>query len=412
MTDTYFLKFVSLEAQDACILSGNAFVLFLVFLIGIAQGLTPKIAEAHVNGRENLKAILLKNSMALNLLTSVILYLVILLCLPFLDQMDQPTDVVVLARPFLNIIAASLIPLSIFFGLKQYCEGLSNTRASMYISISANVLNVILNYALIFGKLGFPEIGYLGAAWATFTSRVFMAVAFIVYIYSQPKLKGIVPLFRRARLAKTEFMLLFHMGIGPATQYTFEVAAFVIAGFMTGWLGKVPFAAHGIALSIAAFTYMFASGVSGASSIRVATFKGKSNPENIRIAGFTGFGIAASIMAFFGLMFVLFNRVLPAFFTQLPDVQMLSSGLLLVAALFQLFDGVQVTALGILRGLSDVKIPTLVALTAYWLIALPAAYLVGFKAGYGIYGIWVGLSLGLIFAAVALFLRFKQLIKV
>jgi len=411
MTDNAFLGFVNLEAQDAGILSGNVFVLFLVFLIGISQGLTPKIAEAHVNNRESLKASLLKNALLLNLLTSTLLYLISLVGMNFLHLLDQAPDVIELAKPFLNIIALSLLPLSVFFTLKQYCEGLSNTRASMYISLSGNILNVILNYALIFGKLGCPEIGYLGAAWATFISRVFMAVAFIFYMLTEKKLKTIIQSFSEVKINLIDLRYLFHIGIGPAIQFTFEVAAFAIAGFMAGWLGKIAFAAHGISLGIASFTYMFASGISGAASIRVATFKGSDDWVNIKKAGITGIGISAIIMIVFAFVFIIFNHLLPTFFSKNTGVLELSSGLLLVAALFQLFDGVQVTALGILRGLSDVKIPTIIAMSAYWGIALPVAYYLGFKQNMGVYGIWFGLCAGLMFAAIAVFARFRYLTR-
>ncbi|MGZ3864376.1 MAG: MATE family efflux transporter [Bacteroidia bacterium] len=411
MTDNAFLGFVSLESQDAGILSGNIFILFLVFLIGMAQGLTPKIAEAHVNNRENVKAALLKNSMLLNLTVAAVLYLIVLVGMNFLELLDQPFDVIEMARPFLNIIALSLVPLSIFFTLKQYCEGLSNTRAAMYISLSGNILNIILNYLLIFGKFGFPDMGYLGAAWATFISRVFMAVAFVFYVFSESKLKTIRSYLEKEKVNKKDLKLLFKMGVGPAIQYIFEVAAFAIAGFMSGWLGKITFAAHGISLSIASFTYMFASGVSGASSIRVANFKGTGDTDNIKRAGIVGLSISAGFMLFFALCFILFNHLLPAFFSEIPEVIKLSSGLLLVAAVFQLFDGVQVTALGILRGLSDVKMPTFIAMLAYWGIALPVAYYLGFRQNAGVYGIWFGLTAGLMFSAVALTARIKYLTK-
>jgi len=213
------------------------------------------------------------------------------------------------------------------------------------------------------------------------------------------------------RLNSVEQKNLFGIGIGPAVQYIFEVAAFTVAGFMAGWLGKVTFASHGIALSIAAFTYMFGSGISGASSIRVANFKGLNDKTNIKKAGLTGFAISAIVMATFGLVFLFLHNWLPSFFSEKQEVVSLASGLLLVAALFQLFDGVQVTGLGILRGLSDVKIPTVLALTAYWVIALPVAYLLGFTLNYGVYGIWFGLCAGLVFAAFALFFRFSHLVK-
>lgn len=411
MTDNAFLGFVSLESQDAGILSGNIFILFLVFLIGMAQGLTPKIAEAHVNHRENVKAALLKNSMMLNLTVAAVLYIVVLIGMNFLELLDQPFDVIQMARPFLNIIALSLIPLSVFFTLKQYCEGLSNTRASMYISLTGNILNIILNYLLIFGKFGFPNLGYLGAAWATFISRVFMAVAFVFYVFSEKKLKTIKEYLQHEKVNKADLKLLFKMGIGPSIQYIFEVAAFAIAGFMSGWLGKITFAAHGISLSIASFTYMFASGVSGASSIRVANFKGMGDNDNIKRASVVGLCLSAAFMLFFALCFVLFDGILPAFFSEIPEVIKLSSGLLLVAALFQLFDGVQVTALGILRGLSDVKLPTFIAMLAYWGIALPVAYYLGFRQNTGVYGIWFGLTSGLMFSAIALSARIKYLTK-
>jgi len=411
MTDNAFLGFVNLESQDAGILSNNVFVLPLVFLIGICQGLTPKIADAHVNGRESEKASLLKNSLLLNLLVSFLLYFFMLGGMSLLGYFDQPADVVELAKPFLNIVAFSLIPLSVFFSFKQYCEGLSNTRAAMYISLSGNLLNVVLNYGLIFGKLGMPQIGYLGAAWATFISRVFMALAFFVYMYQHRELKKVFASLKLVRVNKPQQRLLFKMGIGPAVQYIFEVAAFVIAGFMAGWLGKETFASHGIALSIASFTYMFASGISGAASIRVANFRGLNDKQNIRKAGLSGLLAAAVIMLFFGIVFLFFNDLLPSFFSDKKVVVELAAELLLVAALFQLFDGVQCTGLGILRGLSDIKIPTMLALTAYWLVALPLAYALGFIFDMGIYGIWFGLSAGLIFAAVTLYARFRYLVK-
>ncbi|HWY37651.1 MAG TPA: MATE family efflux transporter, partial [Bacteroidia bacterium] len=223
--------------------------------------------------------------------------------------------------------------------------------------------------------------------------------------------KTILISFRKEKVNMPDLKLLFNIGIGPSVQYIFEVAAFAIAGFMAGWLGKITFAAHGISLSIASFTYMFASGISGASSIRVATFKGAGSAENSKRAGLAGIGIAACIMTIFALCLIVFNHLLPTFFSQKTEVIKLSSGLLLVAALFQLFDGVQVTALGVLRGLSDVKIPAFVAMIAYWGMALPAAYLLGFKLNMGVYGIWFGLCLGLMFAAIVLFARFHKLAK-
>lgn len=412
MSDNIFLGYVSIEAQAAGILSGNVFTLLLVFSIGMSQGLTPLVAGAHVNSELNKKASLLKNSLLLNLLINLFLFVLAALFANNLHLLDQPKDVAMMTKPFVEVIAFSLVPVSIFFTLKQYCEGLSNTRAAMYISVAGNIINIILNYCLIYGKFGMPELGYMGAAWATFISRVFMPLAFVVYVCYNKKLKEIVTPFFTEKVLWSQLKGLFNIGIGPALQYVFEVAAFAFAGIMAGWLGKITLDAHGIALSIAAFTYMFASGVSGAASIRVANYKGLNDLSNIKSAGNAGFLLSGLVMFLFALVFLGFYEVLPAFFNSHAEVIRLSSALLLVAAVFQLFDGIQVAGLGVLRGLSDVKVPTIVALTAYWIIALPLAYFLGFTEKLGVQGIWYGLTIGLVFSAFCLYFRFRYLVKI
>ena len=411
MADNIFLGFIGIEEQAAGILSGNVFTLLLVFSIGMSQGLTPLVAGAHVNNQLQQKASLFKNSMLLNFIVSMLLFAVASIFAANLNLLSQPEDVALLARPFIEVISFSLVPVTLFFTMKQYTEGLTNTRASMYISIIGNVLNVILNYCLIYGKFGLPCLGYMGAAWATFWARVFMAVAFAFYIIYQKKLKEIVQPFLQEKITTPQLKKLFSIGLGPALQATFEVAAFACAGIMAGWLGKITLDAHGIALSIAAFTYMFTSGISGAASIRVANYKGLNDWKNIKTAGKAAFVLAGLIMLGFAAVFLVFYETLPTFFNKHKEVIEVSSGLLLVAALFQFFDGIQVTGLGVLRGLSDVKMPTVIALTAYWVIALPLAYFLGFPQKLGIYGIWFGLTAGLVFSAVALYSRFRHLTK-
>ena len=411
MSDNVFLGFIGIEEQAAGILSGNVFILLLVFSIGMSQGLTPLVAGAHVNNQLNKKASLLKNSLVINFVISVLLFGLTAIFASNLQLLGQPKDVALLAKPFLEVISFSLVPIAIFFTLKQYAEGLTNTRASMYISIIGNIINIILNYALIYGKLGLPCIGYMGAAWATFWARVFMALAFALYIIYDKKLKEIVQPFLQERVVISKLKNLFLIGIGPALQFTFEVAAFAFAGIMAGWFGKITLDAHGIAITIASSTYMFASGISGAATIRVANYKGLNDWKNIKSAGKAGFALASIFMLLAAIVFLLFYETLPSFFNKNEEVIKISAGLLLVAALFQFFDGIQVTGLGVLRGLSDVKMPTIIALTAYWVIALPVAYYLGFMQKLGINGIWYGLTAGLIFSAIALYARFNYIIK-
>ena len=209
MSDNIFLGFIGVEEQAAGILSGNVFTLLLVFCIGMSQGLTPLMAGAHVNNQLSLKASLLKNSLLLNFIISAVLFGVASIFAANLSLLSQPEDVALLARPFIEVISFSLIPVTIFFTLKQYAEGLTNTRASMYISVIGNIINIVLNYALIYGKFGLPCVGYMGAAWATFWSRVFMAVAFTVYIYYHKTLKDIVKPFFQEKFTAVQLKNLF-----------------------------------------------------------------------------------------------------------------------------------------------------------------------------------------------------------
>ncbi|MBS1647741.1 MAG: MATE family efflux transporter [Bacteroidetes bacterium] len=411
MADNIFLGFIGIEQQAAGILSGNVFTLLLVFAIGMSQGLTPLIAEAHVTNKLKEKASLLKNSLFLNFLTSLLLVGAAEIFIANIHLLHQPEDVVQLSKPFIRVIAFSLIPVTIFFTFKQYAEGLSNTKASMYISISGNILNIVLNYGLIYGKGGLPALGYMGAAWATFWARMFMALSFVLYVVMQKNMKEVLRPFFQEKINQLIFKNLFSIGIGPAMQYFFETAAFASAGIMAGWIGKITLDAHGIALSLAAFTYMFTGGISSAASIRVANFKGLNDWDNIKKAGNVGFSLSVFVMLLFALLLIGTRDVIPSFFNSHSEVVDTSASLLLVAALFQLFDGVQITGLGVLRGLSDVKIPTLIALTAYWGIALPTAYYLGFTKQNGIHGIWYGLTAGLVFAAATLYTRFQYLIK-
>ena len=316
-----------------------------------------------------------------------------------------------MAIPFFNVLIFSIIPVSLFFSCKQYSEGLSNTRMAMYISITGNLLNIVLNYLLINGYCGLPEMGYMGAAWATFTARVFMGGASVWIVMNAKKFREIKPFFKAAEFSKTHLSRLFRIGIGSALQFTFEVAAFILCGLMTGWYGKEQIDAHGIAMSMAAFTYMFGSGISGAASIRVANFRALEDKANLKLAGKSAFVMVVCFMGFIALVFCALHTVLPMAFTRDKEILELASGLLLVAAFFQLFDGTQVVALGVLRGMEDVKFPTLVTLIAYWGIALPLAYYFAEKMQLKAYGVWYALSISLILVAFALYWRFRFLTK-
>lgn len=412
MVDNIFLGRLGKTEQAAGILSNNLFVILLVFSIGMSYVLTPAVTEAHVNQNDKEKAALFKNSLFINVLVSIVLFVILYLSSPVLSYMQQPQDVVELAFPFFNVLTLSIIPVSLFFVCKQYTEGLSNTKAAMYISVVGNVLNIILNYLLIYGKAGLPELGYMGSCWATFIARVFMGAGFMVYVFRNKTVNSFAQYYKEVKLNAYHFWSLLKDGLASALQFTFEVAAFAIAGLMSGVFGKEQLDAHGIALSMAAFTYMFASGVSSATTIRVGKFYAVDDIQNLKEAVTTSYKAVIVIMGFMALMFVCFNNVLPAIFSKEQDIIDISAKLLLFAAMFQLFDGTQVVAVGALRGLEDYKFPTTIAFIGYWIISLPLSYVFAFVFHYEVYGIWLALSLGLAFVSIALYLRIKILLKV
>ena len=383
----------------------------MVFGIGVSYATTPLVTSANQNMDLLKKASLFKNSIFLNVSVSIICFIVLFLSSGLLKYMHQPEDVIKLAVPFFNVLIFSMIPISLFFTCKQYCEGLSNTRMALFISIIGNVINIILNYLLIYGKFGFPELGYIGSAWASFISRVFMGFSFLYLIFKSPVTKEISAVYNRVKINKKELFHLAKIGLNAGLQLTFEVAAFVIAGLMAGTFGKEQIDAHGIALSIAAFTYMFASGISSASSIRVGIYKAQDNWLEIKQAAFSSIKLVMLIMGGFAILFLMINNFLPKVFSSDLQIVNLASKLLIIAALFQLFDGIQVTIVGILRGLEDFKIPTLISLVGYWIIALPLAYWLAFILKLETVGVWIGLLVSLIFAAVVLFWRLNYLIN-
>ena len=411
MVDNMFLGQIGATEQAAGILSNNLYVLVLVFCIGVSYASTPLTTAAHQNNDLLKKTSLFKNSLFLNVSVSIVCFLILFFASDLLNYMQQPQEVVVLAVPFFDVLIFSIIPISLFFTCKQYCEGLSNTKVALIISIIGNIINIILNYLLIYGKFGLPEMGYMGAAWASLSARVFMGVCFMIVIFKSPVTKEIARVYKQVKVTLSEQMNLGKIGFNAGMQFTIEVAAFASAGFMAGSFGKEQIDAHGIALSIAALTYMFGSGISSAATIRVGTYNAQKNWLEIKQAARKAIQLVLLLMGGCGIILLLFNNYLPLAFTSETQIIGLASKLLIIAALFQLFDGMQVTIIGVLRGLEDVKVPTIIALIGYWLIALPLAYILAFKLRLETVGIWIGLLVALMIVSFGLLGRLRFVLK-
>jgi MATE family multidrug resistance protein len=411
MVDNIFLGRIGATEQAAGILSNNLYVLLLVFAIGMSYATTPLVTAAEDKKDLLKKASLFKNSIFLNFIVAIACFVILFLASDLLNYMQQPVEVAALAVPFFDVLIFSIIPVSLFFACKQYCEGLSNTRMALIISVAGNLINIILNYLFIYGKLGFPELGYIGSAWASFCARLFMGVSFLILVFKSPVTREINSVFSKVKINWKELGDLWRIGFNSAMQFTFEVAAFAISGLMAGSFGKEQIDSHGIALSIAAFTYMFGSGISSAATIRIGIYSAQQNWSEIKKASRAAIKLVLLVMGSFGIIFLILHNYLPMAFSSEPQIITLASTLLIIAAMFQLFDGMQVTIIGILRGLEDVKMPTVITLVGYWLIALPLAYFLAFTLKMETVGIWIGLLTSLVFVAVGLLWRLTYLVK-
>ena len=411
VVDTAMVGQIGTVPQAAVALSNSLYTLVLVFGLGVSYGVTPLVAAADSTKHFAENAKLLKHGVVINTVLGILLFVLLFFTSPVLNLFNQKKEVVDMAIPFLNVMMLGMIPLCIFSGFKQFTEGLSFTKIAMVITVGANLLNVLLNYLLIFGHWGLPKMGLMGACWATFISRVVMAIGMFLYVYFNKHFKVYWKGFNKIKITKAHTKKILDIGVPSGLQWVFEVGAFSFAVIMIGWISATAQAAHQVALSIAATTYMMASGLSAAASVRVGNELGLKNREGVRTAGFSAFIIVLVFMSLMATCFILFRNYLPLLFNNNADVIAVSSSLIVIAAFFQLSDGTQVVGLGALRGMKDVKIPTIITLIAYWIIGLPMSYVFAFKFNFGVQGIWYGLSLGLGIAAVLLFLRFNYVSK-
>ncbi len=398
-------------APLAAVSLGNTLVFFALFLgIGFSFAITPLIAEADGEGNAQKGRAYFQHGLIMCTVNGVILFLLLFLAKPILQMMDQPPDVVDLALPYLDIVAFSLIPLMIFQGFKQFADGLSMTKYAMYATLLANIVNVIFNYLLIYGVWFFPRLELEGAAIGTLISRVFMLLLLYFILSRRPKLKSYFILMKRP-LSKNIFRRLVNLGFPTALQMLFEGGIFTATVLLAGTLGTNPQAANQIALNLASMTFMIAVGLGVTATIRVANQKGKQQFKTLRDVAFSIFLQVFLIESIFALGFILMKNFLPTLYIDDAEVIVLASQLLVIAALFQLSDGLQVTILGALRGLQDVKIPTLICFIAYWLIGFPVSYFAGKADVLGSSGIWLGLLSGLTASAIMLYIRFNYLSK-
>ncbi len=408
-------------AELAAVSLGNSFVFIAMSLgIGFSTAITPLVAEADGAGIKSNAKSALKHGLVLCTLLGISLFGIILLCKPLMYHMRQPPEVVELAMPYLDLVALSLVPLVIFQAFKQFSEGLSQTRYPMYATIIANVVNITLNYLLIFGSFGFPKMGIVGAAVGTLVAR-FMMVGYIWFLLkSKTKFHDYVTGFNFKKIEKKVMHKIISLGFPSALQMFFEVGIFTAAIWLSGVLGKNAQAANQIALNLSSMTFMFGMGLGVAAMIRVGNQKGLGNFKELRRIAQSIFFLTLLLEIVFAVLFLLGRNWFPSLYLDLDselnlvdntEVIFLAGQLMLVAAFFQISDGIQVVVLGALRGLQDVKIPTFITFIAYWLIGFPLCYYLGLYTDLKSMGIWIGLLAGLTASAIMLYIRFNYLTK-
>lgn len=409
VADSMMVGRLGAEPLAAASLANSIFYVALMFGIGVSMAITPLVAMEDGKRNPNKISRLFNHGFVINMATGTMLFLLIVLASPLLKHLNQPEEVVVQAIPYLAIITFSLLPFMFFQTFKQLAEGLSQTKQAMYITLFCNGVNVFLNWVLIYGNMGFPAMGLNGAGWATLISRVMMGAIIVYYVWNSKRYK---PYSLGLGIKKLSFPMIARMlkiGVPTGFQFIFEVGAFSAAAIMMGWISVNALAAHQIAINLASVSYMMASGLSIAAMVRVGNQLGRNDIKSLREAGFTTFVMVALFMSITAVIFIVFREFLPSLYIDDREVIKMSATLLIIAGLFQLSDGIQVVGLGALRGMSDVRVPTIVTLVAYWVIGLPLGYVFGFVMGMQEVGIWYGLLIGLTVTGILLLFRFHRL---
>jgi len=408
VVDSLMVGHLGAAPLAAASLGNSLAFIILIIGIGVSLAVTPLVAIAVGANEFEDCGVYFRQSLLVNSILAIMIVLIVYFAADLIQYFDQPLEVQIMAASYMKIIGFSAVPLMFFQTYKQFIEGLSVMRPAMIIAILANIINVFANWVLIFGNLGFPALELNGAGWATFASRGFMALSIMVFVMKNKFFKQYDVSFHFKSINWHVIKKILSLGLPSGFQYFFEVGAFSFAVVMVGWLGTKQLAAHQIAINLASISFMAVLGISAAGSIRVGNAVGMKDIAETRRAGFTASLMGASIMSIAGIIFILLRNFLPSLYVNDEVVISYASSLLVIAALFQISDGTQAVGIGILRGLTDVKIPTAITFIAYWIVGLPVGYLLGFTFKLGVQGVWIGLLLGLTTSAILLTLRFNS----
>lgn len=402
IVDTVMVAPLGPAAIGAAGIGTSTHMAFAIFGMGLLLGLDTLVARAYGAGDLRECHRWLFQGLALAAALSVPLLVICLGLLVAIPWAGFHPLVMPYLQGYFAVVLWSTVPLLLYAALRRYLQGLHVVTPIALALVTANLINVVANWALIYGHLGLPALGVPGAAWATVISRIYMVTVLAgAIVWDNRRRAG--GLWQTARtITRDRLRRLVELGFPAASQITLEVGVFAVATAMAGRLDPVSSAAHQIALNIAGFSFMVPLGVASAGAVRVSFRVGESDPAGAARAGWTAVALGTTFMALTGVLFLVWPDVLIGLFTQDASVRTLGASLLLIASVFQLFDGLQAVTTGALRGLGETRIPMLVNLAAHWMVGLPVSYALGLWMGYGIAGIWWGLSLGLIVCGIVL----------
>jgi MATE family multidrug resistance protein len=411
LVDNVMVGHVGTTELAAASFAINVFHVGMLFGMGLTFGLTPLVGQAFSSRRKENVGQWLKNGMTVHLIFSLLLCAGMSSVVFFMDRMGQSSEVVTLAIPYYLIHVSSLIPLLLFFSIKQFFEGIGNTKMAMTITIIANVINIVLNYLLIYGNFGFPKLGLNGAGFSSLIARSLMPVIFVWLVFNKPKMKQYLHEAYHSAFEIQKIKKVISIGLPIGLQLVIEVLAFSFGAIMLGWISKESLAGHQVAIGFASMTYLISYGLASATTIRVSHAFGEHFEDKLKHTIFASLHIVIVFMSVMGFLFVVLRNQLPVIFTSDPEVIPVAAGLLVVGAFFQIFDGVQVVLLGALRGMADVRTPMFIAFFSYIMVSLPISYLLAFVFNMRSPGVWIGFVFGLATAAVLFGFRLKTQLK-
>jgi len=401
----------SANAIGAVSISSSIFNVVAFFGGGLLIGLDTLVAQAFGAGKREDCHRSLINGIYLSLVMTPLLMIPVWFFGPLLQSLHVDPVVAGLAVPYMKALAIGLFPLMLYFAVRRCIQAMNMVRPVAFALVTANLINLLFNWVLIYGKWGAPAMGVVGSGWSTALARLYMALILVGYLLWYDRR-------HRTELLKTPVNVDFRrirrliiLGLPAATQITLEISVFALTAALIGRLGAVPLAAHQIALNTVAFTYMVPLGISSAAAVRVGQALGRKDPRGAADAGDTAIFVGAAFMLSMSILLLVFPRPIARMYT--PDATVIHTTVLLLAAgaAFQLFDGLQTVATGALRGAGDTRTPMLCHFTAYWVIGLPLGAWLCFRRGWGAFGLWSGLSLALILIGIVLLLAWRRTVK-